>query len=87
MATGKCLRCDKIAPMTEDHVVPQWFNKALVNFRLEKLQDPTTELVCKECNSDKGGKLLLENERVRAIIKSLVSHYVEEIRKFEEFTP
>lgn len=86
-AIGKCLKCDKIAEMTEDHVVPQWFNKALSNFGLVKLQDARSELLCKECNTTKGGKIDYEREQVRATMKSFVSAIIAEIRKHEEFIP
>lgn len=64
MAIGKCLKCDSVTDMTEDHVIPQWFNKALLNFNLVKLQSSITELVCKKCNSNKGGKIDFSDESV-----------------------
>lgn len=85
MAIGKCLKCDKITEMTEDHVVPQWFNKALANFGLVKLQNGITEMVCKECNSNKGGKIDFTDERVRETMKKFVTYFIEEIRKHEQF--
>lgn len=87
MALGKCLKCDTITEMTQDHVIPQWFNKALLNFGLPKLQSALIEMVCQKCNSNKGGKLDFTDERVRNILKPFARHFVEEIRKHEEFNP
>jgi len=87
MALGKCLKCDDITEMTEDHVIPQWFNKALLNFGLVKLQSGVIEMVCKKCNSNKGGKLDFADVRVRETMKNFTTHFVQEIRKYEEFNP
>lgn len=87
MALGKCLRCDKVAEMTEDHVVPTWFNKALVNFELVKLQDGRSELLCKECNGTKGGKIDYSREQVRKVMKEFVTKITDNIRTYESFTP
>lgn len=86
-AIGKCLKCDKVEEMTEDHVVPQWFNKALINFGLTKLQDGRSELLCKGCNSNKGGKIDYTREHVRVVMKQFIAAVVADIRKHEEFNP
>jgi len=87
MAIGKCLKCDSVAEMTQDHVVPQWFNKALENFGLKTLQSSMIELVCQKCNSNKGGKIDFTDERVREVMKRFTAHFAQEIRKHEQFNP
>lgn len=87
MATGKCLRCDKITKMTEDHVVPQWFTKVAPQFGLKDLPANETEMVCEGCNGTKGGKFDFSFRACREIMKPIITHFVTEIRKHEEFTP
>ena len=88
MPIGKCLKCDKIVEMTEDHVIPQWFNKALINFDLPQFQHGATEYVCKDCNQNKGGKIVYSDERVRGIMKPFIQRLVEKVREFEaDFKP
>lgn len=86
MAIGKCLRCDKIAKMTEDHVVPQWFTKVLPNFGVKEVpKTAETEMVCEQCNSTKGGKFDFSFKACREMMKPIIKHFTEEIRKHEEF--
>lgn len=88
MAIGKCLRCDAIGKVTEDHVVPQWFKKILPQFTIEKIPLKLVdeiEMVCEKCNSTKGGKFDFSFKACREVMKPIVSHFVSEIRKHEEF--
>jgi len=89
MAIGKCLRCDAIGKVTEDHVVPQWFLKILPQFGFTKKQVPVpeTEMVCEPCNHTKGGTFDFSFQACRAIMKPIITRWVEDIRKYEEFTP
>lgn len=89
MAIGKCLRCDAVGKVTEDHVVPQWFIKQIGNFGLSKKDLPSmeTEVVCEKCNSTKGGKFDFQFPACRAVMKPIIQKWVEDIRKYEEFNP
>lgn len=88
MAIGKCLRCDSVGKITEDHVVPQWFLKVLPNFQIKELPlKPETEMVCEPCNGTKGGKFDFSFKACREIMKPVIKNMVEEIRKHEEYTP
>ncbi len=90
MALGKCLRCDKIGTMTEDHVVPQWFKKILPQFGLKEIPKELTneiEIVCQECNGTKGGRFDFSFKACRDVIKPIISYFVSEIRKHEDFNP
>lgn len=84
MKIGKCLKCDEVGEVTEDHLVPQWFNKSLPNFGLSKLQNAVIEILCKKCNTNKGGKIDFDDARVREVMKKFAQHFVDEIRKREE---
>ncbi len=44
MAIGKCLRCDAIGKVTEDHVIPQWFKKQLPNFGINKIENELADI-------------------------------------------
>lgn len=88
MAIGKCLKCDKVDKMTEDHVLPQWFKKTLPDFGI----DPPTgsmaiHLLCQECNIKKGGKVDYSDPASREIVKQIVGKFLVAIREHEEFTP
>lgn len=85
MAIGKCLRCDRIAKMTEDHVVPLWFQKILPAFNIKDLPNQDTELVCEPCNSTKGGRIDFSFSAVRSVMRPIITHFVTEFRKYEEF--
>lgn len=87
MARGKCLRCDKIGRMTEDHVVPQWLVKYLPYFGVSKKELPPldTEMVCEDCNHTKGGKVDFSYPLVRAVMKPIITKWVAQIRQYEEF--
>lgn len=87
MAIGKCLRCDAIGPLTEDHVVPKWFKKALPNFGIKFTINENSELVCANCNGVKGGSFDFAHITVREFVKQIVVKWVAEIRKHEEFNP
>lgn len=89
MAIGKCLRCDKIAKMTEDHVIPQWFEKQIGNFGILKKDLPPMEkeMVCEECNGTKGGKFDFSFKACRDVMKPIITKLVADIRKHEEFNP
>lgn len=87
MAIGKCLKCDKVTSMTEDHVFPKWLRKALPNFGIKIPTTGEVQLICQECNSKKGGNLDYSDSITRSIMKDLVMKFIQEIRKHEEFTP
>ena len=87
MALGKCLKCDKVAPMTEDHVFPKWLRKALPNFGIKIDSTGDVQLICKECNGAKGGNLDYSDWATRTAIKNIVVKFVTEVRKHEEFNP
>ena len=89
MAIGKCLRCDDITKLTEDHVVPKWFIKALPNFGLigKEIPNLENELVCAKCNGTKGGKFDYAYPAVRDAMKPIISKWVKAIREHEEFNP
>lgn len=88
MAKRKCLRCDVIETLTEDHVIPQWFKKQLPNFgvKIDKFENEV-ELVCQKCNTTKGGKIDFSFKCVREVMKLLIIDFVAQIRKYEEFNP
>ena len=86
MATGKCLKCDKIAEMTTDHIIPQWFSKLLPSFGLAPLEF-NTQYVCKECNQTKGDKIQYEDPLSRDLVKQIVVKFLKCIREHEEFNP
>lgn len=86
MAIGKCLKCDKIAPMTEDHVFPKWLKKCLPNFKITIKTGNDVELLCAQCNGAKGGELDYSRAATREVIKEIIKKWTEEIRKYEEFT-
>ncbi len=87
MATGKCLKCDKIAEMTEDHVLPKWFRKALPNFKLKIPPTAEIQLLCSGCNNKKAGVIDYENPTTRNFMKEIATQLIGEIRKHEEFNP
>lgn len=84
MSIGKCLRCDKIGKVTEDHVIPQWFLKISPQFGIPK-PIIETEIVCEKCNSVKGGNFDFSFKACREVMKPIINKWVEEIRKHEEF--
>lgn len=88
MAIGKCLRCDAIGKVTEDHVVPQWLKKVLPNLGISIKEWPegnNTEIVCEKCNSTKGGNIDFSFIQCRELLKKVIVKWTEEIRKHEEF--
>lgn len=85
MAIGKCLKCDKIAPMTEDHVFPKWLKKCLPNFKINIKDTSGVELLCAQCNGTKAGELDYSRVATREVVKEIVKKFAEEIRKHEEF--
>lgn len=85
MAIGKCLRCDKIGKVTEDHIIPQWFLKQLVNFGVKENPIDNTEMVCESCNGTKGGKFDFSFKACRDVMKPIIRNFVIEIRKHEQF--
>lgn len=85
MAIGKCLKCDKVAMMTEDHVFPKWLRSALPNFGIKPPSIGEIQLICQECNSKKGGNLDYSDITTRGIMKDIVTKFTQEIRKHEEF--
>ncbi len=88
MATGKCLKCDKIAEMTEEHIVPDWFFKRLGAFVIKnppKANEVT--LVCKECNIEKGGNIDFSHMMSRELVKEIINIWIPEIRKHDQFNP
>lgn len=90
MAIGKCLRCDAVGKVTEDHVIPQWLKKILPQMGVSVKEWPdgnNIEIVCEKCNSVKGGILDLKFAQCREVLKKIVIKWVEEIRKHEEFNP
>jgi len=89
MAIGKCLKCDTVTEMTEDHVFPKWFRKLIANIGLTQATGITSgiELVCKKCNSEKGGKVNFAHENSRGIVKKIIEHWLVEIRKHETYNP
>ena len=87
MAIGKCLKCDKVAPMTEDHVFPKWLKKCLPNFKINLKVGNDVELLCAQCNGAKAGDIDYSRIATREVIKEIVRKFVEEIRKHEEFNP
>lgn len=87
MAIGKCLKCDTIAEMTEDHVFPKWLKKALPNFGIKVPETGQNQLLCGPCNQKKGGSTDYSHVPTRNCMKELVVKLVFEIRKHEEFNP
>lgn len=87
MAIGKCLRCDTITALTEDHVIPKWFKKALPNFGIKFDVKENSEYVCQPCNGTKGGTFDWKHLTVRTFMKQIVITWTQEIRKHEEFNP
>lgn len=87
MAIGKCLRCDKVGQMTEDHVFPKWLKKCLPNFKIKVKDTSGVELICASCNGIKGGDLDYSRVATREIVKEIVAKFTEEIRKYEPFSP
>lgn len=85
MAIGKCLRCDKVERVTEDHVVPKWFLNIAPQFGIKNLPKTENEMVCEECNSTKGGRFDFRFKGCREVMKPIVAYFVAEIRKHEEF--
>lgn len=88
MAIGKCLKCDKVAEMTQDHVFPKWLRKALPNFGIKPISmSHEIQLLCSECNGKKGSSLDFSNVATREAIKKIVVTFTERIREHEEFNP
>lgn len=87
MAIGKCIKCDKIEVMTEDHVFPKWLRSALPNFGVKPPAISEIHLMCQACNSKKGGNLDWTDITTRMIMKEIVTKFIAEIRKHEEFNP
>lgn len=87
MAIGKCLKCDAVGEMTEDHIVPKWFRKTLPNFGIKIPPQHEIQIVCKKCNSDKGGKIDFSHENSREFMKKICTDWILEIRKWEQFNP
>lgn len=85
MAIGKCLKCDKIAPMTEDHVFPKWLKKCLPLFKIKVNVGSDVELLCVSCNSQKAGDIDYSRTATREVIKQIIKKFAEEVRKYEEF--
>lgn len=86
MAIGKCLKCDKIGEMTQDHVFPKWLRKALPNFGIKPvIMSHEIQLLCSECNGKKGSSLDYANVATRETMKKIVAIFVAEIRKHEDF--
>lgn len=85
MAIEKCLKCDKVAMMTEDHVFPKWLRSALPNFGIKAPTTGEIQLICQECNSKKGGNLDYSDATTRNIMKEIVVKFAIEIRKHEDF--
>ncbi len=83
MATGKCLKCDAIGPMTEDHLIPRWFIKVLPLFGIKVKPESNVQLVCQKCNGDKGGKIDFSSAATRDFIKQIMQIWVFEIEKHE----
>lgn len=71
MKIGKCLKCDAIGTITEDHVIPEWYLKVMANF-LIKVPEKQIHLICQKCNSEKGGKVDYADEVTRGLAKALV---------------
>lgn len=89
MATGKCLKCDKIDEMTTEHIFPQWAIKVVNGLGLaSKIPQVTnTVLICKECNQKKGGAIDYSHEFSRNTVKMILEHWITEIRKHEDYHP
>lgn len=86
MAIGKCLRCNSIEKMTEDHVIPQWFQKQLPNFGIAKPIENAVELVCEKCNMTKGGKIDFSYKPVREVMKKIIDTWIIEYCKHEVYS-
>lgn len=87
MAIGKCLKCDEITTMTEDHVFPKWLRKALPNFGIKVPPTQEVHLICSKCNAKKGANLDYSDEMTRTIMKEIVHQFTSRIREHEEFHP
>lgn len=87
MPIGKCLRCDAIGPVTEDHVIPDWFVKRLGNFGVKAPKENEIHMVCPKCNSNKGGKIDFSHNMSRELVKEIIKNWVVEIRKHEPYNP
>lgn len=85
MALGKCLKCDTIAPMTEDHVFPKWLKKCLPSFGIKITAGNEVELLCAPCNGKKGGELDYSRHATREVVKEIIKKFTDEIRKHEDF--
>ena len=85
MALGKCLKCDKIAPMTEDHVFPKWLKKCLPLFGIKITTGNDVELLCAQCNGAKGGELDYSRVATREVVKEIIKKFTDQIRKYEDF--
>jgi hypothetical protein len=85
MAIGKCLKCDVISQMTEDHIIPKWFRKMLPEFGIKIPAQNEIQMVCQKCNSTKGGKLDYSHSTTRDFMKKITTDIVVEIRKHETF--
>lgn len=87
MAIGKCLKCDAVGQMTEDHIIPKWFRKQLPNFGIKVPAQNEIQIVCQKCNSAKGGKIDFSHPTSREFIKKIVIDWTAEIRNHEQFNP
>ncbi len=87
MAIGKCLKCDKITTLTEDHICPKWFRKMLPQFGIKKPEQNEIQLVCSDCNGKKGGLIDYSHDLSREFMKKIVTDIIIKIRKFEQFNP
>ena len=71
MKIGKCLKCDAVGEVTEDHVIPDWFMKVMANFGV-KTPEKQLQIICKKCNLLKAGKVDYKDETTRKMAQELI---------------
>lgn len=90
---GYCPKCkSQDVDLTTDHVIPKWlFKRAFVLFfwkddcrKIKKrFGKRNKEIVCLECNRQKGGLIDYSIPLVRELMKEIADHIYSELKKYE----
>ena len=68
----RCPKCNNLGQMTRDHIIPDWFASRISLFEIDLSIEGNRQALCKQCNTDKAGKINYEDENVKAFMKEFV---------------
>lgn len=73
--TDKCAKCDTVAELTTDHIIPKWLEQRINLFDVHMIIVGRLQKICEPCNTKKGGKL----DYGDALVKDFTKEFIKQL--------